>query len=234
MISSNHTDDNDDDDDDNNNDYGIDENEIPLYLSLTNQSFTQMIEQILTNISFNNHPMTIQEIREIAILIYQSRIINLEKSVWLTYFKAGTGTLKTEQSSPAIWPTRLKSYVVSLKNYDLNKDHLDDLCLKLVHLRLHRFDHKQQQCQDKLRENIESISDDKTHILPILQTYIEENLQSLQGQYDYRIQLIIYDYEYHRLELEFFAQDPTEYQVRKFVDHCLIHPSTYLLVVDFY
>jgi hypothetical protein len=197
----------DDDDDD-------DENEIPTYLSLTNKSFTQMIEQISNTFSSVN-PMNIEQLREIAILIYQSTIIELKKSLWLTYFKAGTGTLKIEQPGPEIWSRTLKSLIVSSKKYDLNnhRDLLDDLCLKLVTTRLHRFNHQQQQYQDQLDEKTKSIDHYQTIIAPILQKYIQENLQSLQIEYENNIQLIIYDYEYHRIELEFLTQEPNEYQV---------------------
>jgi hypothetical protein len=184
--------------------------DIPEYLCITNKSFEQIIRQITNDTAYS---MNIEELRQVAILMHQCTMIDLETSLWSTYLKAGTGTLKIEQPGPEIWPTMLKSKIMALNNGETDND-IDDTCLKFVNKRLRQLDHDQHRYQAEINEKKINMDGYMTTIEPVIQTFIQENLRSLHIQYEYTIALIEYDYEDQRLELEFAQLEPNDHQVR--------------------
>jgi hypothetical protein len=184
--------------------------DIPEYLCITNKSFEQIIRQITNDTAYS---MNIEELRQVAILMHQCTMIDLETSLWSTYLKAGTGTLKIEQPGPEIWPTMLKSKIMALNNGETDND-IDDTCLKFVNKRLRQLDHDQHQYQAEINEKKINMDGYMTAIEPVIQTFIQANLRSLHIQYEYTIALIKYDYEDQRLELEFAQLEPKDHHVR--------------------
>ncbi|CAF3685022.1 unnamed protein product, partial [Rotaria socialis] len=81
---------------------------VPYYLSKESKSFQQVISHI-------THNDLREELRQMALLIHELLMINLEKSLWKTYLEAGTGQLYINEmtNDDKINPTILaRSYIV--------------------------------------------------------------------------------------------------------------------------
>ncbi|CAF1505373.1 unnamed protein product [Adineta steineri] len=170
----------------------------------------------------------IDDLRQIALLIYRCAVIELEQSLWSMYLKMGTGTWNIDSSSsssslssPEIWPMELKSTLLLIPATEINGDdnnnnNIDDRCLQYVNTRLRRLEYKQQKYTDELNAKIQSTDNYKLNFGPQIQLFIEENLQTLRIQYQYAIALTGYEYEDCRFEFEFLAQDPNQQQIEWF------------------
>ena len=174
---------------------------IPNYLANGNPHFEQIIGLALC-------PATIEELRQMAILMHQFSMVHLEKSLWMAYLQSGTGqlqsTYQTDGTGPHIWPPQVTQ---SMKNRKESTD--DHACLTYVTQYLCELDDKMKHYQTALEVKISRLS---TYV-HALETYVQQGLESARLEMEYRIALIQYDYNDRTFELAFRQQHPTEYQV---------------------
>ena len=115
------------------------------------------------------------------------------------------GTLKSDQSHIIIvWPTEVKSFVMK---HAINED---EACLTYVNNYLHHLDDKMKQYQSELNTK-------KNHIrvdIQMIEMYVQQGLESLRIETEYKIALVQYDYNDHVLELEYLQNNPSKHQVR--------------------
>jgi|GEM_PF-4126390 len=142
---------------DNGNDFNGEENQIPAFLLTTNQFFCQLNEKF--NDSNNNatNSITINDIQDIALLLYHIADTNILKQIKLTYYQSGTGTLREPEPESIlidrrVWPTQVTSLMIAKRIKDgitvkktAEDDHID--CVNLLREYFQEMDDKIEQYQ---------------------------------------------------------------------------------------
>jgi hypothetical protein len=185
------------------------ENTTPNYLSKGNKSFDQLICQI----SCNN---IIEDLRQMAIVMYQLSMLSLQRSLWMTYLQSGTGKLKsnhqTTEVGPQIWPAEVVQSKMNTK-----EPTNDNTWLTYVTKYLCELDTKIKQYQIEL--NVKKIP--MSNYIQTIETYVQQGLESVRLEIEHKIALVQYDYNDRTLELAFLQHHPTEYQVSFFSSNIL-------------
>ena len=145
--------------------------------------------------------VNIEALGQITILLHQLNIIDLEKSLWTIYHKSGTA--KILESNLKLWPTAVKSMVQSS---DCITTINDDICLKFVNEHLSELNSKQQEIQQQLVQKKKLFYGYTNTVEEILQAFIEQHLQSLRLQYDYKIKFVELIYREHVFDEKFLQQ----------------------------
>lgn len=189
---------------------------IPIYLQSTSVSFQNLIQQ--ANLS-SMLDINMDDLRHIAFLMHQHKKLALEKSLWSTFLKCGMGILKTKEVSVKLWPELLQNMIRSChEQQNINEIVTDEVCFSVAYSLLRNVEHRYQYYQDKLNERKKNIFDFQNRFQCILEKFIQDHLQPMQIDYQYRIALITSDYEDQRLayEIERLQQQKhmvDEYQV---------------------
>jgi hypothetical protein len=158
---------------------------IPKYLLPTNKSFTQMLEQ---QSWFKKDPAYFHRIEEdlryLTILLHKSTVLNLQRDLWLTYVKSGTGRLKeiehtqlllTNNSGPYIWPVKIKSFLLSKRiTTEMNSYDEHQACLDIVYQFIQDLNVKDGEYQQELSEKRKTCIKYIDMIGKDLLTYIEQ------------------------------------------------------------
>ncbi|CAF1411329.1 unnamed protein product [Rotaria sordida] len=118
--------------------------QIPDYLSKRNESFIQMINQVISitaNLATTNK--TKKELRQIAILIYKIMVIQISNSLWTTYLKSGMGQLIIQSKEQVncltnlhIWPKEIKSIIIQ-KSIKMNTTNENEIYMNFIGNKLH-------------------------------------------------------------------------------------------------
>ncbi|CAF4472542.1 unnamed protein product [Rotaria sp. Silwood2] len=145
-----------------------------------------------------------------AIVLHQLFMIDLEKSLWTTYFKSGTGQLQLHQMDndnlihPYLWPIQVQKLV--------NKQSPDNTdtaaCLTYVTQHLDKLNDKMKQYQNKYNMKKKQY----LNYLPTIQTFVHQQLESARLATDQQIAIVHYNYNDHAFELKFLAHNPTQQQ----------------------
>ena len=194
---------------------------IPNYLTKQNPSFQQMVQQMQYKITTTVTTNKIEELRQIAILIYKIMVIQTYYLQWSTYLKAGLGQLmvpNNEQrlslTNVPIWPKVIKK-LLPLKDND--KSNGNKFYLNFVHQQLSELNHQLEQYQMALNIKTNNFHGYTLTIQKFIEKYIEQHLQSFRMQIEHEIDLIRYDYHIQALKSEYLRYHPNVYQV------CLYH-----------
>jgi hypothetical protein len=184
---------------------------VPYYLTKKNKSFGQMLYQALSLMKITTTNNNIEELRKIAILIYKIMVIQTYQLLWAAYLKSGMGQLiiptKTKLSystTVSIWPKEIKNMI---------KNNENESCLELVNHRLYALDQYLKKYRMELNMKANSLHGYTLTIQKMIETYIEENLQSLRVNIEHQVKLVYFDYHIDALKLEYFRHKPNEYQV---------------------
>ena len=198
---------------------------IPNYLTKQNISFKELMHRVLSSITTaaeksKKNDNNIDELRKIAILLYKIMVIQTYQNLWEIYFKSGTGQLiipsETKQklsysTTLPIWPKEIKTIVLSNNKGKTNEN---EICLKLVNEQLNELERQLKSYQQELNIQANNYQGYTLSIQEIIKIYIEENLNSsLHKKIEHQVELIHYDYHIRALKLEYFQQQPNEYQV---------------------
>jgi hypothetical protein len=197
---------------------GIDFETIPDYLSRQNQAFENKIHSI--------RPPTIQleELREIAILIYKIMFLEIVKSLWIVYRTSGMGgggggsgnlpsiILQINQLNMEIWPPEVQSYMKLFKfNQNINED---NPCLSFVNHCLYQLDDQSKEYHHQLNVKTSRLVDYTRSLEYVIEKFVQQGLQPLRIETDQQIALVQYHYTDGLLKRAYLAQNPTENQVR--------------------
>ena len=80
--------------------------QIPEYLQPTNNAFDKIMKDHILNSATT---ITVEDLRQLAILKHKIAITKLDKDLWTVYFKSGTGQWETLESKKTnvdrrLWP----------------------------------------------------------------------------------------------------------------------------------
>ena len=191
---------------------------IPYYLSKRSKSFKAIINQALSNTTIIRTNEMMEQLRQIGILIYKIIFRRTHHSLWLTYFKSGTGQLIIQakeqfnySTNLPIWPKEINTLVQ--KPTHINKKNENEFYMNFVNNHLRILDNQLKENECELNKRITGIPDYSLQIQQLIETYIEQNLSSLRMETEHQIQLIHYDYHIQALKLEYYRHDPNVYQV---------------------
>ncbi|CAF1560469.1 unnamed protein product, partial [Rotaria sordida] len=194
-------------------------NQVPRYLSSHNKAFEQMINPILEKTTTTTTTsIKIEYLREIAILIHQLECIDLDRLLWTTYLRSGTGRLKPEVTTSTflLWPLEVKQRMIDrgeATTSDPNEiDHAS--CLSYVQRVLQKFRNQTEYYQAQLKERKKRLNNYWTYeIEEAITKFVQQHVTPIykvptQGQ----IATVEYDYNDQLIQLEYEQQNPNEYQ----------------------
>ena len=175
-----------------------------------------MIHQALSTTATSN---SIEDLREIAILMYRLMSNQYLHSLWSAYSMSGMGQLTSLPNHPPVhhaihpqvWPVEVK---MKAKQNITAETTEHEACLALVNRRLQELDGKTKQYRMEL-----DIQKNRCHrCTPIIQQairkFVEQGFDGERLRIEHKIHLVQYDYAERVLELEYLAQYPTDEQVR--------------------
>ncbi|CAF1431412.1 unnamed protein product [Rotaria sordida] len=196
----------------------IDEiDKIPNFLSKRNKSFKAIINQALSITTIIRTNEMIEQLRQMGILIYKTIFIRTHHSLWLTYFKSGTGRLIIQakeqlnySTNLPVWPKEINA--LAQKPTHINKENENEFYMNFVNKHLRILDNQLKEYECELNKRITSIPGNSLQVQHLIETYVEQNLSSLRMEIEHKIQLIHYDYHIQALKLEYYRHDPNVYQ----------------------
>jgi hypothetical protein len=171
----------------------------------------------------NDHKNNIEALRHIAILIYKRILIQTYQTLWRTYLKSGMGQLIIQSPSQypstyyptnmKIWPKEIKAMVQSTTSMNKTSEN-EDICMAaFVNSKLHQLDHQLKQYETELKIQTTNFNGYTLIIQQMIEAYIEQNLRLFHMEIEHKIELVHYDYHIRALKVEYFRQNPNEYQV---------------------
>jgi hypothetical protein len=199
---------------------------IPNYLSLNHQNFQQLMQSLISTTASS---FTIQDLQDIAILIYQITLIKLKRLLWNAYLQSGTGKLKphplsniTHNDQLFIWPLEVKSMVLNEEkkknpNQNININQIDHkMCHDYVYRTIYQFSGPQEEYQKKLDEKKHHLNHIFTSDMEdtIIQFIEQQELFFKRLEIQKKIAIVEYDYKDQVIEYEFKQLKPNQYQVR--------------------
>jgi hypothetical protein len=196
------------------------EEPIPGYLKSTNQIFDQLLTDHIMQSSITT--MTMEDLRQLAILKHKMAAIPLRKKLWTTYFKSGTGQWQTQHSSKTtvdrrIWPMEVKKMISSTSNaMDINQQKDEQkICETLVHQHFKELNNTMEQYQNEFNKKKKDLIGYTDDMEKKIEAFVQQNgIRPLQMKLDYQIAILEYDYDAEILEREYLRYNPTEYQVK--------------------
>lgn len=169
----------------------------------------------------------IDDLRAIAFLIYQLHLIELEESLWKTCQKASRAQLQPSVSDECYWPTMVINTMYHLNRTPVN----DGQCQKFVQEQLDQSYFEHQQVKQQYLTKQGSIDNFQHLFEDPLVDFVQKQLQPLRLHYEYRRQLIVYEYQIAMLDRQFSKTHPTATQVgRKIVPNSVVF--RYRSIVD--
>ncbi|CAF2935453.1 unnamed protein product [Rotaria sp. Silwood2] len=177
------------------------EENVPDYLAKGSQSFEKIINQI-------SSMEKIEELRQIGILIYQFSMIHLQKSLWIAYWKAEMGQLKSSNQmkndndhiGPQLWPLEVQS--------EIKMSTSNDTCRVFVTRYFSELDVQMKHYENELSNKKNQFSD----YIQTIETFVQENLTPIRLYYEYQIAVVEYNYYDRVLELEYLQHNPAHCQ----------------------
>ncbi|CAF4773801.1 unnamed protein product, partial [Rotaria sp. Silwood2] len=144
---------------------------IPDYLGKESKSF----EQLIITHALSTDKIT--ELRQMAILMYQYSMINLQKSLWITYWKAGMGQFKlSNQIGPQLWPLEVQSKIEASTNNETK----NDACRVFVSQYLSKLGNQLKQHETELLIKRYQLSD----YIEIIETFVRRELEPIRLYFD--------------------------------------------------
>ncbi|CAF1450004.1 unnamed protein product [Rotaria sordida] len=215
--------DNDDDDDKNIRDNKKKQDEIPVYLLATNESFNHLIQKIIQM----NNSISERDIQQIAILMHCIANLQIKKQISMIYLQSGTGQLKEPEAELVpvdrrVWPTQVKSMFLAKRGTTTttttmeiiqDDNHLD--CENFVRESLQETNDKIEQYQRQLDEKKSRLKGFTLAIQEAVETYVQQHgSKPLEMERDLQIASVKHDYEAEILERKYLQEQPNDYQIQ--------------------
>jgi len=202
---------------------------LPDYLSKGSKCFEEAMNHISSSTTM------IEDLRQMAVLIYHLFIINLEKSLWLTYMKAGTDKFNSNQVKNdnnnnkidrCIWPIEVQTTMkksIKNNNHDNNTNCLTFATQYLSDLenKIKNYETQLNIAKNRLREHLQTI-----------ELFIQQKLESFRLRIVHQIELVQYNYNDRMLELQYLQYNPTPRQV-SFTKDVLLYFYVHLFIYLF-
>ena len=126
---------------------------IPAYLLATNKSFNF----IMSNVMHTATSTTLDDLRQVAILIHQIAELRIDKQIKTTYLQSGTGTLRESEPELTnldrrVWPTQVKSKMLE----QLNKDSTNRTAIPAMKM---TEEDEHRHCEEFVQQSIREINE---------------------------------------------------------------------------
>jgi hypothetical protein len=162
--------------------------------------------------------INIEQLEQITILLHQLNVLDLEESLWTTYFRAGTGILNIRLSNLKRWPLHVKKMIHLNRRpttiSELHEIKIDDNdCLKFVIEHQQEIKKRQQELQQELISKKQQFPGFTNTIENTLKIFIQEHITFLRLKYECQIKLVDLDYRQQLLDHDVLQQNPTEQNV---------------------
>ncbi|CAF1249506.1 unnamed protein product [Adineta ricciae] len=193
-------------------------NETTSYLTKQNKCFKQMIHQVLSTMKIATTQKNIEELRQIAILMTKTKLIQNYHILWTTYLKSGMGKLimppdkqLNYSTDLPIWP---KEVIMTLRNPINLSDETkkNENYMKSVKNFIDELDKQLKQYANELNTRKNNFYGYTFTIQQMIEKYLEENLQSLRTETEHKVELVDYDYYIQALKIAYEQQNPNKYQ----------------------
>ncbi|CAF1471414.1 unnamed protein product [Adineta steineri] len=209
----------------NNSDDDIVEEIIPNYLLINHTHFQQLFHALTSTTATS---LTIEDIQEIALLLRQITILNLQRSLWNIYLQSGIGKLETDyhqsripSESVFLWPSEVKS-TLSMKNKKQQQQQNElttinhDTCLKYVNKMLDQYMNHLIDYEKKLKNKNFRLNNLFTlQIKDNLIRYVEQQeIKMIRIEIESKIAIVKYNYQDHLIEWEYNQLIPNTYQLQ--------------------
>ena len=194
------------------------EEQIPEYLQATNKSFDKIM---IDNVINSTITITVEDLRQLAILKHKIAIISMDKELWTVYFKSGTGQWETSESRKTnadrrLWPEYVKTIMLSkLDTSNTDEAHKQNLCEEIAYERLQQIKETIAHYEIEFDEKKNCLLGFTDEMEKVIETFIRQyGIQSFQMKHNYKIAILQYDYDAEILEREYLRFKPTKNQVR--------------------
>ena len=201
---------------------------IPAYLLPTNKSFNF----IMSNVMHTATSMTLDDLRQVAILIHQIAELRIDKQIKTTYLQSGTGTLTDSEPELTkldrrVWPTQVKSKMLEqYKKDNMNRTTTSTVkmteedehrhCEEFVQQSIREMNEKMVQYQQQLDEKKSQLVDMTSTMEEAIKAYVDQyGIRPLKMKRDLKIKLIKYDCDAEIIERKYLQENPNEYQVNR-------------------
>ncbi|CAF4217810.1 unnamed protein product, partial [Adineta steineri] len=191
---------------------------IPTYLQSTNPFLNKfMTDDIINRMSTT---ITIEDLRQLAILKHKISMIRIRQQLWTIYLKSGMGQWKTDESHRTnvdrrIWPDEVRTIMlVKLKNNNNNNNQDEQkLCEEIVYDYLERFTQAMNYYCEEFTIRKNSLIGFTDEIEKIIETFVQQHgIRSGQMKLNYKTTLLKYGYDDQILQREYLRTNPTQYQ----------------------
>jgi hypothetical protein len=195
------------------------EEQLPEYLQETNESFNKIM---LDNVINSTTTITIEDLRQLAILKHKIAVVSMDKERWTVYLKSGTGQWETAESRKTnvdrrVWPECVKTIMLSGLWVTTNGDeaYKQNLCEEIVSERLRDIKETIAQYQREFGVKKDRLLGFTDEMEQVIDTFIGQySIQSLKMKHNYKIAILQYDYDAELLEREYLRLKLTKSQVR--------------------
>ncbi|CAF4086121.1 unnamed protein product [Rotaria sordida] len=192
---------------------------ISDYDERLNDLFDKIMMEQLSKITTT---LSIDNLRELAILKHHIAKIDLQKKLWNIYLKSGTGQWETSESMKTnvdrcIWPIPIQNMIISRLNKsdtsESNDEQFHGKKIVIEHLQVlnDKLVHKHTVYNEKKQESIGLTDELEKSVENFVKQY---SLVSYEMKLNYEMKILAYDYDDQLLERTYLQLNPTKYQIQ--------------------
>ncbi|CAF4661529.1 unnamed protein product, partial [Rotaria sp. Silwood2] len=145
--------------------------------------------------------ISIEYLREISFLIHQLECIELDRLLWTTYLRSGTGTLKPQSTTTlSLWPVQVKTKMIACGRTPVSDpNEIDHDSSQLKERKQHLNNYWAYEIEEAITKFVQQ------HVIPLYKVPTEGLIATVK-----------YDYNDRLIQIEYDQQNPNEYQKQIF------------------
>ncbi|CAF1346300.1 unnamed protein product [Rotaria sordida] len=187
------------------------------------ERLNDMFDKIMMNHMIKNRIiLSIDDLRQLAILKHRIAMIELDKKLWMFYLKLGTGQCTTSENNKTkvdrnIWPMAVKKLCPPTPNtVPINKEQNKQNSYEMtVHQHLEELNEKLELYFMEYYEKKNDLINFTDEMEQIIETFVYQySIVPFEMKLNYNIKTLEYNYDDQLLENEYLQQKPTENQKR--------------------
>ncbi|CAF1203482.1 unnamed protein product [Adineta steineri] len=197
---------------------------IPFNLLITNKLFIQMVNNVIEL----NKLMTINDIHDIAMLIYKKNALQIDRDITKAYFHAVQGTLREPELElnpvkRSVLPRQVQSFMLakskttttSTTSFDVNDEQQIFICSELLIERVLEIKEKISIYEEELDDKKKSLVDFTTQMEDLISSYIQQYcIIPLEMKRKLKMTLLHYDFDTELLKRQYLQEKPNDYQLK--------------------
>ncbi|CAF1515850.1 unnamed protein product [Rotaria magnacalcarata] len=200
----------------------IQHEDIIDYWEQLNDTFDHTMTHHILNTTTTT-TISIEDLRDLAVLKNNIAKINLSKKLWIVYLKSGTGQWETRESKNTtvnrqIWSTVITSMIpsklstMSMMNQTKNEH---KICEMIIEEHLQEFDEQLERYHADYIEKKNSLIGFSDQIENAIQTFVEQHsIVPLEMRLNSKLIVYECDYENRLLERKYVQLKPTDTQIQ--------------------